>query len=117
MFAARVYFNIRYAFTADAMLANQKNYRLLQEISLIRHELVFERQEPALLKLKLLPRPHREVTRGTHYDADATMAVPELTRNSFYILFPAKGIMNYRQIISSRLRNLFTRQLSTFKYR
>jgi len=43
------------------------------------------------------------VTRGPHYDADATMAVPELTRNSFYILFPVKGIMNYRQIISSRL--------------
>jgi len=43
------------------------------------------------------------VTRGSHYDADATMAVPELTRNSFYILFPAKGIMNYRQIISIRL--------------
>jgi len=31
------------------------------------------------------------------------MAVPELTRNSLYILFPVKGIMNYRQIISSRL--------------
>jgi len=28
MFAARVYFNIRYAFTADAMLANRKNSRL-----------------------------------------------------------------------------------------
>jgi len=26
-----------------------------------------------------------------------------LTRNSFYILFPAKGIVSYRQIISSRL--------------
>ena len=39
----------------------------------------------------------------THYDADETIAVPELTKNSFYILFPAKGIMNYRQIISSRL--------------
>jgi len=49
-----------------------------------------------------------KITRGPHYDADATIAVPELTRNSFYILFPAKGIMNYRQIISSRLRNLFT---------
>jgi len=26
-----------------------------------------------------------------------------LARNSFYILFPAKGIVSYRQIISSRL--------------
>jgi len=26
-----------------------------------------------------------------------------LTRNSFYILFPAKGIVSYRQIISNRL--------------
>ena len=43
------------------------------------------------------------VTRGPHYDADETIAVPELTKNSFYIFFPAKGIMNYRQIISSRL--------------
>jgi len=25
------------------------------------------------------------------------------TRNSFYVLFPAKGIMSYRQIISIRL--------------
>jgi len=31
------------------------------------------------------------------------MTVPELTRNSFYILFPAEDIMVYRQIISSRL--------------
>jgi len=44
-----------------------------------------------------------KVARGPHYDADATMAVPELIRNSFDILFPAKGVMNYRQIISSRL--------------
>jgi len=43
-----------------------------------------------------------EVTRGPHYDADETIAVPELTENSFYILFPRKGIMNYRQIHSSR---------------
>jgi len=43
------------------------------------------------------------VTRGPHYDAEAKMAVPELSRNSFYILFPAKGIMNYTQIIYSRL--------------
>jgi len=44
-----------------------------------------------------------KVTREPHYDADATMAVPECTRNSFYILFSLKGIMNYRQIISIRL--------------
>jgi len=44
-----------------------------------------------------------KVTRGPHYDADVTVAVRELTKNSFYILFPAKGVMNYRQIISSRL--------------
>jgi len=31
-----------------------------------------------------------KVTRGPHHDADATIAVPELTRNRFYILFPAK---------------------------
>jgi len=43
------------------------------------------------------------VTGGPHHDADATMAVPEITRNSFYILFPAEDIMNYRKIISSRL--------------
>jgi len=58
-----------------------------------------------------------KVTRGPHSDADATMAVPELTRNSFYILFPVKSIVSYRQIFSirvcvriiysSRLRNLF----------
>jgi len=44
-----------------------------------------------------------EVTRRPHYDVDATIAVPECTRNSFYILFPAKGILSYWQIISSRL--------------
>jgi len=51
-----------------------------------------------------------KVTRGPHYDywvprydADTKMAVYlNLARNSFYILFPAKGIMSYRQIISSR---------------
>jgi len=32
-----------------------------------------------------------------------TVAVPELIRNSIYILFTVKGIMNYRQINSSRL--------------
>ena len=44
-----------------------------------------------------------KVIRGRHYDADATMAVPELTTNRFYIIFPVNDIMNYRQIISSRL--------------
>jgi len=34
-----------------------------------------------------------KVTRGPHYNADTTMAVPELTRNSFYILFPVKGTL------------------------
>jgi len=33
-----------------------------------------------------------KVTWGPHYDADASMAVPELTTN---ILFPAKSIMSY----------------------
>jgi len=31
------------------------------------------------------------------------MTIPELSKNSFYILVSAKGIMNYRRIISSRL--------------
>jgi len=44
-----------------------------------------------------------EVTHGPHYDADATIEVPKLTRNSFYILFPAEGIMNYRKINSGHL--------------
>jgi len=44
-----------------------------------------------------------KVTRGPHYDADTTVGVPELTRNSFYILFPANGIMKYKQIIYGRL--------------
>jgi len=44
-----------------------------------------------------------KVTCGPHCDADATMAASEFTRNSFYILFPAKDIMNYRQVISSWL--------------
>jgi len=39
-----------------------------------------------------------KVNRGPHYDADATIAAPELN-----FLFTAKGIMNYRQYISSRL--------------
>ena len=38
-----------------------------------------------------------------------------LTRNSFYILLPAKGIVNYRQIISIRL---YVRlKVSTFVYK
>jgi len=42
-----------------------------------------------------------KVPRGLLYDADAAMAVPEpYYRNSFYILFPAKGIVSNRQIIS-----------------
>ena len=44
-----------------------------------------------------------KATGGPHYDADATMAVPEPYQNSFYILFLAKYIVSYRQIISSRL--------------
>jgi len=44
-----------------------------------------------------------KVTHGPHYDTNAAMVVPELSRNSFYILFHAKGIVNYRQIISSHL--------------
>jgi len=35
-----------------------------------------------------------KATHGQHYDANTTTADPELTRNSFYILFSAKGIMN-----------------------
>jgi len=41
-----------------------------------------------------------KVTRGPHYGTDALITVFEL---KFYILFTAKGIMNHRQIISSRL--------------
>jgi len=32
-----------------------------------------------------------EVIRGRRYNADATMAVPELTRNSFYICCNLSG--------------------------
>jgi len=45
--------------------------------------------------------------RGPQYDADATIVVPELTRNSFYILFPANGTINDRQIISSHLSRVY----------
>jgi len=48
-----------------------------------------------------------KVTCGPHYDADTAVAVPELTSNSFYILFPAKGVINFRQIISSRLSHSY----------
>ena len=41
-----------------------------------------------------------KVIHGLHYDADAKITVLEL---KYYILFPAKGIMNYRQIISSHV--------------
>jgi len=44
-----------------------------------------------------------KISRGPHYDAYATIAVLEPTRNSFYTLFPAKGFINYSQSISSRL--------------
>jgi len=44
-----------------------------------------------------------EATGWPNYDADATMAVPEPYKNSFYILFLAKCIVSYGQIISSRL--------------
>jgi len=44
-----------------------------------------------------------KVTCGPHYNADATTAVFELTKRAFASLFPVKGIMNCRQIISSRL--------------
>jgi len=44
-----------------------------------------------------------KVIRGPHYDADATVVVPELARNIVYILFLVKGIVNYRKIISRRL--------------
>jgi len=47
-----------------------------------------------------------KVTRVPHYETDATVEAPELTGNSFYILFPAKGIMNYMKIISSRFSRL-----------
>jgi len=63
-------------------------------------------------------RTHK-VTRGPHYIADATMSASEFARNSIYILFPAKGIMNdigksflavstFAVINCNRLNNLFT---------
>jgi len=60
-----------------------------------------------------------KTTRGPHYEADATTPVRKLTRNSFYILFPAKGTLNIGRIgrsflavssfNSSCLRNLINR--------
>jgi len=44
-----------------------------------------------------------KVTQGTHYDVTQQWRYLIFTRNSFYILFPAKGMVSYRQIISSRL--------------
>jgi len=40
-----------------------------------------------------------KVTRGPHYDAGAPMVVLYLkfTKTSFDILFPAKGVVSYRQ--------------------
>jgi len=52
-----------------------------------------------------------KVTRESRYDADPISAVPELARNSFYILFPAKGIVSYRQIIS---RSIYVRLEGTW---
>jgi len=40
-------------------------------------------------------RPYK-VTRRLHYDADAIVVYLKPTRNSFYILFPAKSIVSYR---------------------
>ena len=76
------------------------------------------------LKLKLF----RETNQDLKSNPKAAVWLPEgrimtltqqwrylnLTRNSFYILLPAKGIVSYRQIISSHLyvrlkSNLFTR--------
>jgi len=58
-----------------------------------------------------------KVTRGPHYDVDTTIPVPELTRNRFYILFPAKGVINYRQIISSRLSRSYQSILAVYGIR
>jgi len=41
-----------------------------------------------------------KVTRGLRYGYDVTIAVPGLTKSCFYIIFSAKGIMNYSLIIS-----------------
>jgi len=61
-----------------------------------------------------------KVTRGPHHDLTQQWRYLNLSKNSFYILFPAKGIVSSGQIISSRLKfvtNLFTRWPSTFEYR
>jgi len=44
-----------------------------------------------------------KVTRGSHYDADTTMAVPEPQSKQLLHLISCKGLMSYMQIISSRL--------------
>jgi len=46
-----------------------------------------------------MKKPERE----PHYDVDTTTAVPEPYYKQHLHLFTAKGIMSYRQIISSRL--------------
>jgi len=51
------------------------------------------------LKLKLLRGPHENL-QGNPW---AELWRWRNNSGTFYILFPTKGIMNYRQIISSRL--------------
>jgi len=52
-----------------------------------------------------------KVSCGPHYDADATMAVPELTRNSFYILFHGRSqgqiFSKANNLIASPVRYVF----------
>ena len=54
-----------------------------------------------------------KVTRGPHYDDDATMVVSELERKKLLHLFPAKSVVSNRQIVSSshyvHLKELFAR--------
>jgi len=103
-----------FLFTAkyQRILSYQSIFRLLSE----HHQLLFKqkllfnifvrwyRQEVSNSNCSEGPMRTYEVTRGPHYDADATMALClNLTRDIFYILFPAKGIVGYREIISSRL--------------
>jgi len=44
-----------------------------------------------------------KVTRGPHHDLTQQWRYLNLSKNSFYILFPAKGFVSSGQIISSRL--------------